>query len=60
MPQPPDDKGESLRQQGVLNPHPQRVVDPLFLEGGFFDPRDLVQVKYEMLHRVHSRGSNCY
>jgi hypothetical protein len=52
MPQPLDSKGESLRQQGVLNPHPQKVADPLFLRGEFFDPRDLVQVKYEMLRRV--------
>jgi len=52
MPPPLDSKGESLRQQGVLNPHPQKVADPLFLRGEFFDPRDLVQVKYEMLRRV--------
>lgn len=52
MSPPLDSKGESLRQQGVLNPHPQKVADPLFLRGEFFDPRDLVQVKYEMLRRV--------
>ena len=52
MPQPLDSKGESLRQQGVLNPRPQKVADSLFLHGEFFDPRDLVQVKYEMLRRV--------
>jgi len=52
MPRPLDSKGESLRQQGVLNPHPQKVADPLFRRGEFFDPRDLVQVKYEMLRRV--------
>jgi len=53
MAQPLDSKGESLRQQGVLNPHPEKVVDPLFHGSEFFDPRDLVQVKYEMLRRVH-------
>jgi transposase len=52
MPQPLDSKGESLRQQGVLNPHPEKVADPLFHDSEFFDPRDLVQVKYEMLRRV--------
>ncbi len=52
MPQPLDSKGESLRQQGALNPHPEKVADPLFVGGEFFDPRDLVQVKYEMLRRV--------
>ncbi len=52
MPQPLDSKGESLRQQGVLNPHPERVADPLFHDSEFFDSRDLAQVKYEMLRRV--------
>jgi len=28
------------------------VGDPKFQEDGFFDPRDIVQVKYEMLRRV--------
>ena len=28
------------------------VTDPLFRTGDFFDPHDLVQVKYEMLRRV--------
>ncbi len=58
MPRPLDSKGESLRQQGVLNPHPQKVADPLFLRGEFFDPRDLVQVKYEMLRRVRVEGAS--
>ena len=52
MPEHLDSKAESLRQHGVLNPHPERVTDPVFLRGEFFDPRDLVQVKYEMLRRV--------
>lgn len=45
-------KSEALREEGSLNPHPEAVKDPLFREGEFFDPRDLVQVKYEMLRRV--------
>lgn len=52
-----DSKLEALRQRGTLNPRPQDVTDELFVEGGFFDPRDLVQVKYEMLRRVQSDGS---
>src|SRR5258708_7595977 len=33
------------------------VRDPLFLSGSpFFDPRDLVQVKYELLRRVRVDG----
>src|SRR5262249_31138903 len=32
------------------------VTDELFLTNEFFDARDLVQVKYEMLRRVQSDG----
>ncbi len=49
-----DAKLTTLRQQGTLNPRPRAVTDPLFVQGSFFDPRDLVQVKYEMLRRVQS------
>jgi transposase len=45
-------KIQTLRRQGVLNPHPEAVTDPLFRTGDFFDPQDLLQVKYEMLRRV--------
>ena len=48
----PDAKLEALRQQGCLHPHPERVTDPLFVGADFFDGRDLVQVKYEMVRRV--------
>jgi transposase len=41
-----------LREQGALNAHPERVRDPQFREGDFYDPHDQVQVKYEMLRRV--------
>ena len=53
---PPDPKIEALRQLGTLNPHPERVQDPLFSKGQFFDARDLVQVKYEMVRRVRIEG----
>jgi len=52
----PDRKDLALRQQGAFNPHAQQVTDELFLTNEFFDRRDLVQVKYEMLRRVHSDG----
>jgi hypothetical protein len=52
----PDPKDLVLRQQGSLNPHPDGVTDELFLTHSFFDARDLVQVKYEMLRRVESDG----
>ena len=45
-------KNDLLREDGVLNSHPERVVDPKFQENEFFDPHDIVQVKYEMLRRV--------
>ena len=48
----PETKSDCLRQQANLNPHPERVRAPLFLTHAFFDPRDLVQVKYEMLRQV--------
>jgi transposase len=47
-----DPKTEALRQQGCLHPHPEQVTDAAFAANEFFDPRDLVQVKYEMLRRV--------
>ena len=52
----PDPKLEALRQQGGLHPHPERVTDPLFAGSDFFDGRDLVQVKYEMVRRVQAEG----
>ena len=47
-----DLKSDHLRKSATLNPHPERVKDALFQSHPFFDPRDLVQVKYEMLRRV--------
>jgi len=45
-------KADVLAEDGTLNSAPEKVRDPNFQEGGFFDPRDVVQVKYEMLRRV--------
>lgn len=46
-------KRQVLRQTGTLNLRPDRVADELFGGGSdFFDPNDLLQVKYEMLRRV--------
>jgi transposase len=53
-----DEKLAILRQSHTLHPHPEAVRDPLFTSGSpFFDPRDLVQVKYELLRRVRVDGS---
>lgn len=49
-------KRDTLKANGTLNPHPEAVRDPLFEGREFFDPRDLLQVKYEMLRRVHTEG----
>ena len=49
---PEKPKTEALRRQRALNLHPERVTDPLFQQNEFYDPHDLVQVKYEMLRQV--------
>lgn len=49
---PPDPKLAALRQSSTLHPHPDRITDPLFRQHDFFDARDTLQVKYEMLRRV--------
>jgi len=42
----------------LLNPRPETVRDPLFANSPFFDPNDLLQVRYEMVrrHRIDGRG----
>ncbi len=51
------DKRRILLEQGALNPRPESVRDPLFDQhSDFFDPQDLVLVKYEMLRRVRIDG----
>ncbi len=47
-----DAKKRALREHGRLNQRSERVVDDLFQDSDFFDARDLVQVKYEMLRKV--------
>jgi len=47
-----DAKSKSLQEHGSLNPKPRNVSDAIFQDSEFFDPRDLVQVKYEMLRSV--------
>jgi len=51
-----DRKLRALQDSGTLNPKPNAVRDPAFVAGEFFDPRDLVQVKYEMVRRVRVEG----
>lgn len=47
-----DRKTETLRQHRALNPNPEEVTDERYVAEEFFDARDLVQVKYEMLRRA--------
>ena len=47
-----DAKHSQLARRGALHPHPERVTDALFQDDPFFDARDIVQVKYEMLRAV--------
>ena len=51
-----DPKVEAVRESRTLNPRPGAVTDEAFTGSDFFDPRDLVQVKYEMLRRVREEG----
>lgn len=48
---PQDVKARFLAAHQGLHPHPERIGDVLFQQGGFFDTRDLVQVRYELLRR---------
>jgi transposase len=52
-----DPKEAALRAARSLNPRPEAVADEAFTTGPeFFDARDLVQVKYEMVRRVRAEG----
>ena len=45
-------KQDRLRKAGTLNRTPEKVSDPAFGTGDFFDARDLLQVRYEMVRLV--------
>ena len=45
-----------MRAERCLNPRPETVRDERFRGSEFFDARDLVQVKYEMVRRVEADG----
>jgi transposase len=58
MTDPPDrsSKRRELARRRSLHPHPERVSEALFQADPFFDRRDAVQVKYEMLRSVRVEG----
>jgi len=45
-------KIDALKEEGAFNPTPEKLRDPKFHDSEFFDPHDVVQVRYEMLRRV--------
>ena len=53
-----DGKAQELAASRTLNPRPEAVVDEGFRGSEFFDARDLVQVKYEMVRRVEAERSS--
>lgn len=57
-PDPPTRRRAALERQGLLNPGANALRDPLFADRDFFDPDDIVQVRYEMLRagRVGERS----
>ena len=53
-----DGKARELAASRTLNPRSEAVVDEAFRSVEFFDARDLVQVKYEMVRRVETAGAS--
>lgn len=51
-----DPKLAALKRSGTANAHAKDIQDPAFIDSEFFDPRDLIQVRYEMLRRVRTEG----
>jgi len=48
-----------LQQARCLHLTPEKVHDERFQEeGGFFDPKDIVQVKYELVRSCEVEGSD--
>ena len=52
-----DPKAAALVETRTLNPRPEAVRDDQFGSSEFFDARDVVQVKYEMVRRVRVDGA---
>src|ERR1700756_5975953 len=53
----PNAKEAALAESRTLNPRPEAVHDEQFASSEFFDARDLVQVKYEMVRRGGGDGA---
>jgi len=53
-------KHQFMQREGLLNPKPERVLHPLFIDKAlsFFDPLDLAQVRYEMLRSARAEPTS--
>lgn len=51
-----NNKIEFLKEEGLLNTKPDRVMYSLFQNNEFFDPLDLMQVRYEMLRATRKEN----
>lgn len=49
-------KRQALEASGTFNPRFAQVRHPLFRPDGFFDPRDLLQLKYEAVRAIQAEG----
>lgn len=52
MPSSPFPKRQALQATGTFNPRADQVRHPLFCHSDFFDPQDLLQLKYETLRAL--------
>ena len=52
------EKNRLLKEHGALNRQPNKIKEPIFQSNSFFDPYDLVQVKYEMVRQVTHDGKS--
>jgi transposase len=52
MPPEPNAKRQALQTTGTFNSRAAQVRHPLFQHSAFFDPQDLLQLKYETLRAV--------
>src|SRR5438128_1688582 len=52
----PDNKTLELKRTGTINSRPDSISDALFRENPFFDPKHLLQLRYEMLRRHDVEG----
>jgi len=56
MPTDPQTKRKALQAAGTFNPRAAQVRHPLFQQSSFFDPQDLLQLKYETLRALEVEG----